>query len=76
MTRTIRRRPNAEVCWYLESRGIPLPVALPALPETPPKGVLFDPERVDHVLQVFSHLRVKLDAEQVAVLAFAVGFSR
>ncbi|KEF04628.1 terminase [Streptomyces rimosus subsp. rimosus] len=51
---------SAEVAWYLESRGIPLPdcppkVQTPSPGEAP--GAVFDPERVDRVLRSFHLLR-------------------
>lgn len=44
----------------MEQRGYPLPTCPPALKTPDPSGVTgarFDPERVDKVLRVFSHLR-------------------
>lgn len=51
---------SPEVLWYLESRGIPLPDCPPRVKTPEPstvKGAVFDPERVDRVLAVFSALR-------------------
>lgn len=63
-----RRTPSAqpelglspEVEWYLVDRGIPLPTCPPAIRTPEPrrvKGAVFDAERVDLVLKVFSLLR-------------------
>lgn len=51
---------SAEVLWYLESRGIPLPDCPPRVKTPEPsrvRGAVFDPERVDKVLAVFNALR-------------------
>ena len=51
---------SPEVQWYLESRGIPLPDCPPRIKTPEPSdadGAVFDPERVDKVLQAFGHLR-------------------
>lgn len=55
-----RLKLSPEVGWYLASRGIPLPDC-PPLHKTPePRdepGALFDPARVDKVINAFSKLR-------------------
>jgi phage terminase large subunit-like protein len=51
---------SAEVQWYLESRGIPLPDCPPRVKTPEPskvKGAVFDPERVDRVLAAFGALK-------------------
>lgn len=51
---------SAEVLWYLDSRGIPLPDCPPRVKTPEPsrvKGAVFDAERVDRVLAVFGALR-------------------
>lgn len=51
---------SAEVAWYLESRGIPLPDCPPKIKTPEPskvRGAVFDPERVDKVLKAFGLLR-------------------
>ena len=51
---------SAEVRWYMESRGIPLPDCPPRIKTPEPskvKGAVFDPERVDKVLKAFGLLR-------------------
>lgn len=51
---------SAEVTWYLESRGIPLPDCPPLIRTPEPAeapGARFDPDRVDHVLKAFRMLR-------------------
>ena len=58
--RRIDPRISEEVRWYLKSRGIPFPDCPPKVKTPEPagvKGAKFDPERVDHVLRVFSLLR-------------------
>ena len=53
-------RLSPEVKWYLRSRGIPFPSCPPATMTLEPRdypGAVFDPERVDRVLNVFSRLR-------------------
>ncbi|MFF5451869.1 terminase large subunit [Streptomyces sp. NPDC012950] len=55
-----RLKLSPEVAWYLAERGIPLPdcppkVITPSPGEAP--GAVFDPERVDRVLQAFHLLR-------------------
>lgn len=55
-----RLKLSAEVAWYLQSRGIPLPdcpplIQTPSPGETP--GAMFDAERVDRVIKAFSLLR-------------------
>lgn len=51
---------SAEVAWYLEDRGIPLPDCPPRF-QTPNPGeaseAVFDPDRVDRVLRAFHLLR-------------------
>lgn len=79
-----------EIAWYLNERGIPLPDC-PPLVQTPSPGeapgAVFDPERVDKVLNAFSKLRhtqgqwagqpLKPDPWQVAyVLAPVFGWVR
>ncbi|MCX5522597.1 terminase large subunit [Streptomyces bobili] len=79
-----------EIAWYLEDRGIPLPDC-PPLVQTPSPGeapgAVFDPVRVDKVLNAFSKLRhtqgqwagqpLKPDPWQVAyVLAPVFGWVR
>lgn len=79
-----------EIAWYLNDRGIPLPDC-PPLVQTPSPGeapgAVFDPERVDKVLNAFSKLRhtqgqwaghpLKPDPWQVAyVLAPVFGWVR
>ncbi len=55
-----RLKISAEVAWYMASRGIPLPDC-PPLFQTPSPGeapgALFDPARVDKVVNAFSKLR-------------------
>ncbi|MFJ3794945.1 terminase large subunit [Streptomyces sp. NPDC090088] len=55
-----RLKLSPEVAWYLASRGIPLPDC-PPLFQTPSPGeapgALFDPARVDKVVNAFSKLR-------------------
>ncbi|MCX4676707.1 terminase large subunit [Streptomyces sp. NBC_01433] len=55
-----RLKLSPEVAWYLTSRGIPLPDC-PPLVQTPSPGeapgAVFDPERVDKVINAFSKLR-------------------
>ena len=55
-----RLKLSAEVAWYLLERDIPLPDC-PPLVQTPSPGeapgAVFDPERVDKVIQAFSLLR-------------------
>jgi phage terminase large subunit-like protein len=55
-----RLKLSPEVAWYLTERGIPLPDC-PPLVQTPSPGeapgAVFDPERVDKVIQAFSLLR-------------------
>lgn len=51
---------SAEVRWYLESRGIPLPDCPPRIKTPEPsraKGAVFDPDRVDKVLAAFAALK-------------------
>lgn len=51
---------SPEVCWYLWSRGIPIPDCPPRIKTPEPRkvrGAKFDPERVDKVLKVFGLLR-------------------
>ena len=51
---------SPEVTWYLESRGIPLPDCPPKIKTPEPsdsEGAVFDPDRVDRVLEAFGHLR-------------------
>ena len=51
---------SAEVRWYLESRGIPLPDCPPRIKTPEPsrvKGAVFDPDRVDKVLAAFGALK-------------------
>ncbi|WP_331445855.1 terminase large subunit [Streptomyces xanthochromogenes] len=51
---------SPEVVWYLESRGIPLPDCPPKIQTPNPgeaKGAVFDPAKVDRVLQSFHLLR-------------------
>lgn len=63
MTKAIRSldlKLSAEVRWYLESRGIPLPDCPPRVKTPEPskvRGAVFDPERVDKVLAAFAALR-------------------
>lgn len=79
-----------EIAWYLNDRGIPLPDC-PPLVQTPSPGeapgAVFDPDRVDKVLNAFSKLRhtqgqwaglpLKPDPWQVAyVLAPVFGWVR
>lgn len=55
-----RLKLSPEVAWYLLSRGIPLPDCPPLYKTPEPRdepGAMFDPERVDKLLVVFSHLR-------------------
>lgn len=85
-----RLKLSPEVAWYLNDRGIPLPDC-PPLVQTPSPGeapgAVFDPERVDKVLNAFSKLRhtqgqwagqpLKPDPWQVAyVLAPVFGWVR
>lgn len=54
------RRISPEVRGYLQSRGIPEPDCPPLYLTPEPRkvpGARFDPDRVDHVLNVFSRLR-------------------
>ncbi|MFD5656928.1 terminase large subunit [Streptomyces hirsutus] len=55
-----RLKLSPEVAWYLTSRGIPLPDC-PPLFQTPSPGeapgAVFDPDRVDKVVNAFSKLR-------------------
>ncbi|MFF5778163.1 terminase large subunit [Streptomyces virginiae] len=51
---------SAEVAWYLKSRGIPLPDCPPKIQTPNPgeaRGAVFDPAKVDKVLQSFHLLR-------------------
>jgi phage terminase large subunit-like protein len=51
---------SREVGWYMASRGIPLPTCVPLIKTPEPswvKGAVFDPERVDKVLDAFHNLR-------------------
>ena len=63
MARTTRSpdlKISAEVRWYLESRGIPLPDCPPRIKTPEPskvRGAVFDAERVDKVLAAFGALR-------------------
>ena len=85
-----RLKLSPEIAWYLNDRGIPLPDC-PPLVQTPSPGeapgAVFDPERVDKVLNAFSKLRhtqgqwagqpLKPDPWQVAyVLAPVFGWVR
>ena len=85
-----RLKLSPEVAWYLNDRGIPLPDC-PPLVQTPSpgeaSGAVFDPVRVDRVLNAFSKLRhtqgqwagqpLKPDPWQVAyVLAPVFGWVR
>lgn len=79
-----------EIAWYLKERGIPLPDCPPLIQTPSPgeaPGAVFDPERVDKVLNAFSKLRhtqgqwagqpLKPDPWQVAyVLAPVFGWVR
>lgn len=79
-----------EIAWYLNERGIPLPDCPPLIQTPSPgeaPGAVFDPERVDKVLNAFSKLRhtqgqwagqpLKPDPWQVAyVLAPVFGWVR
>jgi phage terminase large subunit-like protein len=55
-----RLKLSPEVAWYVTERGIPLPDC-PPLVQTPSPGeapgAVFDPDRVDKVIQAFSLLR-------------------
>lgn len=65
MTTTRSRDPaalklSAEVAWYLDTRGVPLPDCPPKVKTPEPAGVegaRFDPARVDRVLSAFRRLR-------------------
>lgn len=85
-----RLKLSPEIAWYLNDRGIPLPDC-PPLVQTPSPGeapgAVFDPDRVDKVLNAFSKLRhtqgqwagqpLKPDPWQVAyVLAPVFGWVR
>lgn len=51
---------SPEVAWYLEDRGYPLPTCPPLIKTPEPrkvKGAVFDPGRVDHVVNSFRRLR-------------------
>lgn len=55
-----RLKLSAEVAWYLQQRGIPLPDCPPLIQTPSPgeaPGAVFDPERVDKVIRAFSLLR-------------------
>lgn len=55
-----RLKLSPEIGWYLASRGIPLPDSPPAIKTPEPRnhpGAMFDPARVDRVLDVFHQLR-------------------
>jgi phage terminase large subunit-like protein len=64
-TRSQARAPSElllsdEIAWYLDARGIPLPDCPPLLSTPSPgevPGAVFDPARVDRVIQVFGLLR-------------------
>jgi phage terminase large subunit-like protein len=54
------RKISAEVAWYMESRGMPLPECPPLIKTPEPnelEGAVFDPDRVDKVLAAFNQLR-------------------
>lgn len=53
-------RLSPEVLWYLESRGYEVPTCTPLIRTPEPrnvKGAVFDPERVDRVINAMGHLR-------------------
>lgn len=55
-----RLKLSPEVAWYLIQRGIPLPDCPPLIKTPEPReapGAVFDPGRVDRVLNAFSRLR-------------------
>jgi phage terminase large subunit-like protein len=61
MTKEIRSPDiSAEVLWYLESRGIPVPDCAPKVKTPEPskvRGAVFDADRVDKVLAAFGALK-------------------
>lgn len=63
-TRSRRSSPSAplsaEVLWYLDSRGIPVPERAPLIRTPEPRdfpGAVFDADRVDRTLSALRHLR-------------------
>lgn len=55
-----RLKISPEVAWYLRERGIPLPDCVPRFKTPEPRraaGVMFDPERVDRVINSMLRMR-------------------